>query len=137
MIQHSDVIELMLVSLALDSLMSVWSEHYRQTECEHRAELLRYSELLAPRSGLVSGIWYRQPGHDCRHLGPHKLGEIINDTIFGEQSYKTINYVRTVHKQFATNYCIKVKNTSCLIFLGSCLLLVVPKNNFCRKIIMK
>ena len=40
-------------------------------------------------------------------------------------------------QQFATNYCIKVKNTSCLIFLGSCPLLVVPKNNFCRKIIMK
>ena len=58
-----------------------------------------YSHLTSIRAA----IWYRQPGHDCRHLGPHKLGEIINDTISGEQSYKTI-YVRTVHKKFATNY---------------------------------
>ena len=61
-----------------------------------------YSHLTSIRAA----IWYRQPGHDCRHLGPHKLGEIINDTISGEQSYKTI-YVRTVHKKFATN-CMKV-----------------------------
>ena len=72
---------MMLVSLALDSLMSVWSEHYRQTEASVNTPsplmLGVTPEPLISAGQSIPG----QAGIGARALTT--LREIINDHLWG------------------------------------------------------